>query len=156
MNIDIGKAWQEFKKLNGTSFGLLEGYMIRAGLTLNQCIQMEEFEFLKFPGFGRKMRWQIEEFAKFVGVEHGGSWMDGLSTRCKLCIHNMDLKSRDDVLQAYKSGRLKPEGKKHPRNYGWKSHREIAKWLGLPEPVKPKQAVLIKCPHCGADLQKPQ
>jgi hypothetical protein len=60
----------------------------------------------------------------------------GLSVRAKNCLKNCDIATRGEALDAYNSGLLKPL--KHPRLYGWKTHKEVAAWLGLPEPIKPK------------------
>lgn len=70
-------------------------------------------------------------------------WWEELSVRVVNCLYNAGLESREAVLEAYKSGRLRP---KSPRNYGWKSHQEVARWLGMPEPTKRKPKI---CPHCG-------
>ena len=79
-------------------------------------------------------------------------WTDGLSVRAANCLWNINIRSREQALEAYQSGRLKPL--KYPRNYGWKSHKEVAKWLGLPEPQKQAPRVYVPkvCPHCGGKL----
>ncbi len=65
-------------------------------------------------------------------------WTDGLSTRSVNCFRKWAIESRDDALKAFRSGRLRPDNK-GPRNYGWLTHKEVAKWLGLPEPKKPNK-----------------
>jgi hypothetical protein len=72
--------------------------------------------------------------------------MDGLSTRAQNVLYNNDFSSREGVLAAYKSEKLHPTKGLRPRNYGWKCHKEVAKWLGLPEPNK---SIPKTCPHCG-------
>lgn len=77
-------------------------------------------------------------------------WSDGLSRRVEICLNNCDIFSRKEALEAYKSGRLHPL--KYPPRYGWVSHKELAKWLKLPEPQKPFY-VPKKCPHCGRNIK---
>lgn len=67
-------------------------------------------------------------------------WMDGLGVRVANCLNNCNINSREEALEAYQSGKLHV-GKRGPRNYGWKSHKEVARWLGLPEPQKPAPRV---------------
>lgn len=59
--------------------------------------------------------------------------------------NNLDLNTKAEIRQAFESGRLNPRKVRH---YGWESHREVAKWLGLPEPIKPSKQPRF-CPHCG-------
>ena len=82
------------------------------------------------------------------------SWCDGLSVRAANCLWSRDIKSREELLAMYNSGRLRPRKRGGVRNFGWKSYREVAKWLGLPEPQKapPKIRVPKTCPHCGGKL----
>lgn len=73
------------------------------------------------------------------------SWKNGMSVRALCVLDRLGLNDRESALAAYHSGQLHP---RNPlaRNYGWTTHREIAAWLGLPEP----QEVATKvCPHCG-------
>lgn len=94
-------------------------------------------------------------------MPRGRNWWDGLSVRATNCLANANLCSRKAVLKAFKSGRLRPNVYRYnaygirimagsTRNYGWNTHKEVAKWLGLPEPVKPaaKTKVPLMCPHC--------
>ena len=73
------------------------------------------------------------------------NWDHGLSRRTVNMLFNLDIYSREEALAAYKSKRIFP-GAARCRNYGWLSHRELASWLGLPEPV---QVVCPVCPMCG-------
>lgn len=79
--------------------------------------------------------------------------MDGLGIRASNCLSNCNIKSREEALAAFKSGVLQP-GKKGPRNYGLETHKQVAKWLGFPEPKKPTRRVRIPkvCPHCGGSI----
>ncbi len=80
-------------------------------------------------------------------------WMDGLGVRASNCLNNFNINSRQQAMEAFKSGKLKA-GAGGPRNYGWATHKEVAKWLGLPEPQKPAPKIFIPktCPHCGGKL----
>jgi hypothetical protein len=103
-------------------------------------------------GVGYQRALQITRRANWVINERDTHWAGGLSVRVANCLNWMDVKSREEALQAFTSGRLKPG--KEPRNYGWKSHVELAKWLGLPEPQKPvfiPKPPMI-CPHCQKEI----
>lgn len=78
-------------------------------------------------------------------------WSHGLSVRPVNCLSNCNINSRAEALEAYQSGRLRPG--KYPRNYGLKSHKELAAWLGVPyqKPI-PRVYVVKVCPHCGRKL----
>lgn len=115
-------------------------------------------EGLKFKEVGKRMNVgaqrarQLYESAE-RRLNREPHWMDGLDVRLANCLWNMNIESREQALEAYNSGRLRP-GKRGPRNYGWKSHKEVAKWLGLPEPQKaaPRVYLAKTCPHCGGKL----
>lgn len=113
---------------------------------------------LKFKDIGKRMNVGAQRARQlYASAEYRLTrephWMDGLSVRAANCLWNMSIESREEALEAYNSGRLRP-GKRGPRNYGWKSHKEVAKWLGLPEPQKPAPRVYAPkvCPHCGGKL----
>jgi len=76
--------------------------------------------------------------------------MDALSVRAWNCLNSFNINSREEALAAYQSGRL-TVGKRGPRNYGWKSHKEVARWLGLPEPQRQVRLPKI-CPYCGGKI----
>lgn len=76
----------------------------------------------------------------------------GLSTRAINICRGANLLNREQILEAVKDGRLTTKGRPRYRNYGWKTHVEIHKWLGLPEPIKSHRQP-VKCPHCGAILR---
>lgn len=115
-------------------------------------------EGLEFKEVGKRMnvdaQWarQLYESAE-RRLNREPHWMDGLGVRPSNCLWNMNIESREQALEAYNSGRLRP-GKRGPRNYGRKSHKEVAKWLGLPEPQKaaPRVYLAKTCPHCGGKL----
>ena len=112
---------------------------------------------LKFKEIGKRVGVGTQRAAILYSTSK--RWMnrkprctDGLSVRTLSCLYNCNINSRQKILKAYQSGLLKPT--KYPRNYGWKRHKEVAKWLGLPEPQKTAtRAYLAKiCPHCGGKL----
>jgi hypothetical protein len=98
-------------------------------------------------------------------IRNKNEWYSGLSSKMEFLFRVvLDLHGRDEVMEAYQSGRLKV-GKDGIRNYGWKSHCEVAKWLGLAEPQRPaakstKSTKSTKtwvcpqlCPHCGKPIK---
>jgi hypothetical protein len=62
-------------------------------------------------------------------------WWYGLSVRTSNCLKNADIESKQEALDAFKCGKLNPR-MGGTKNYGWKCHKELADWLGLPEPKK--------------------
>lgn len=113
---------------------------------------------LKFKDIGKRMNVGAQRARQlYTSAEYRLNreprWMDGLSVRAANCLWNININSREEALEAYQSGRLHV-GKRGPRHYGWKSHKEVAKWLGLPEPQKPAPRVYAPkvCPHCGGKL----
>lgn len=113
---------------------------------------------LKFKDVGQRLNVCAQQARQlYESAEHrlnrDPHWTDGLSTRPKNILINMGFESRKQVLEAYNLGRMRP-CKRGPRNYGWKSHKEVAKWLGLPEPMKPGIIARMAetCPHCGRNL----
>lgn len=89
-----------------------------------------------------------------ASIEDWMRWTGGLSYRLKNILSNLNINSREEALVAYQSGRLNFRGK-GTRNYGWKSHCELARWLGLPPTIKPTRKVSAPkhCPHCGGVLK---
>lgn len=85
-------------------------------------------------------------------IKYGPSWDAGLSVRASNVLNNFGVNSKEEALQKYLSGELVPN--KSPRNWGWKCHRELARWLGVDEPKKKsKHSQLKTCPHCGENLE---
>src|ERR1041385_6575087 len=68
----------------------------------------------------------------------------GLSVRAANVCNHANLLNRSQIEAAIKDGRLHPRNTVGCRNYGWKTHREIHKWLGLPEPRAAAQFASIK------------
>ena len=95
-------------------------------------------------GRARELYWSAEY--RLTKPPH---WTDGLKSVTKMRLREAILESREQVMQAFQSGRLHPL--KAKCGYGWKTHEEIALWLGLQKPLRSmrkSQAPRI-CPHCG-------
>jgi len=86
-------------------------------------------------------KWRLEE------KDDPECWWFGLSSRTANALKNAELEGKEDVLRALKLGRINPRPN-GTKGYGWKSHKEVHAWLGLPEPQKQKRV----CPHCGGEL----
>ena len=52
------------------------------------------------------------------------------------------------TIDAIRSGKMSPN--KWPHRYGWKTHEELCRVLGLPAPVREHK----RCPHCGAAVRE--
>tara|TARA_R110000824_G_scaffold48078_1_gene135982 strand:- start:14641 stop:15153 length:513 start_codon:yes stop_codon:yes gene_type:complete len=50
----------------------------------------------------------------------------------------------EKVRAAIKSGKLHPQRKPRPRNYGWRTHVEVCQFLGLLNPAKEKKVKRLK------------
>ena len=62
---------------------------------------------------------------------------DGLGCRAINCFYlhpNDEYSTADKVRVEVWSGRLHPNGKHRPRNYGWVTHSEVCAFLGFPNP----------------------
>ncbi len=96
---------------------------------------------------------QIYRTAKRVQKWHeqkaDGDPYYGLSTRAANCCNNAGLMNRAQIVAAISSGRLHPSNIAGCGNYGWGTHIEVHKWLGLPEPQRTRPRM---CPHCGGRL----
>jgi hypothetical protein len=69
-----------------------------------------------------------------------------LSTRTQNALNHEGLWTREEVLAAVLSGKLKFSCR--VRNYGKKAHEEVCQWLGIKLPKKKKRC----CPHCGKEI----
>jgi hypothetical protein len=83
-----------------------------------------------FLGVGPQRAYMLYQDAVHL-VDRGRYWTDGLSIRTANCLNNMNLKSRAQVLKAYKSGRLRAKPNGIGYGYGQKTHEEVLRWLGL-------------------------
>lgn len=79
--------------------------------------------------------------------------IESLSSRAFNCLKSVGVFTREQALEAYQSKQIVPLVR--PRCYGWKTHEEVAEWLGLPKPAKPEPKVIVKnvCPHCGCRIK---
>lgn len=94
---------------------------------------------LKFKEIGQQMgvsadRARVLYCSAKLREENSENWLYDLGVRATWVLLDCGINSRTEALSAYRSGRLKPGA---VRNYGWASHKEVAKWLGLPEPKEP-------------------
>lgn len=118
-------------------------------------IPMSEWEAIGLRGCGRMT---LRELIKIGWVTESPA--SELSSRAAHCLSNVGIETKEQARQAITQGRLKPDKKpwkwnstnedRGVRNYGWKTHKEVCKWAGLPEPQKPKRMQI--CPHCGKDV----
>jgi hypothetical protein len=81
---------------------------------------------------------QIDRMARWR-LARAKEWDAGLTVRAANVLNNCGIRSKAQALSAIKEGRLKP--RRGPRNYGWKSHAIVCKWIGIPEPRKAKPNV---------------
>ena len=122
------------------------------------AIPMDEWDALKYRNVGRKA---LSELKQLGLVKESPA--NELSCRAANCLNNAGIETKEQARQAIIEGRLKPDKKawnwnapnqnRGIRNYGWKTHKEVCKWVGLPEPHKPKRVQI--CPHCGKDVLLP-
>ena len=123
-----------------------------------QAYQLRE-QGLTYTEIGKRMGITAGRVKQLYSIaKHRLEWSNyffGLSIKLGHLLNNIGIHNREQALEAFNSGKLKP-GKGGIRNYGWKSHKEMAKWLGLPEPMKPMAALLAMqtCPHCGKKLKQ--
>ena len=86
---------------------------------------------------------QIEQSAE-VHEEILKVWGFPFTTRTFNTLERLSIKSRDEALQLYNTGHLRPGA---VRGFGWVSYHEICEWLGVPSV---RQIVTrAACPHCG-------
>jgi hypothetical protein len=139
------------------------GFSELLGERLTRVIQLREHQDKTFKeigqaiGCGAQRAAQLYHTAKRRQERHAqGESADpyyGLSVRTSNCCNNRNLMNREQIAAAIKDGTLHPRASAHCRNFGWKSYKEIHKWLGLPEPVKTVRVYVAKvCPHCGGKL----
>ena len=71
-------------------------------------------------------------------------WGFPFTTRTFNTLEHLSIKSRQQALELYNTGHLRPGA---VRGFGWVSYHEICEWLEVPtsrDAVKP-----LVCPHCG-------
>lgn len=101
---------------------------------------------IKFRGVGRKV---IEHLRSRGLVEEPEYEYDGLSARASHVLERLQLNTKEDTRRAILEGRLAVENGAYQgaRCYGWKTHVEVCRWVGLPAPVKAR--TVLVCPHCA-------
>jgi len=86
---------------------------------------------------------QIEQSAE-MHEEILKVWGFPFTTRTFNTLERLSIKSREEALQLYNTGHLRPGA---VRGFGWVSYHEICEWLGVPSI---RQIVTRSaCPHCG-------
>lgn len=78
----------------------------------------------------------------------------GLSCRSANCLSNAGLTTKDKIRAAlgqmkFRHNTIQFNGRTM-YSFGWKSYVEVCKWIGFPEPRRPKMIKL--CPHCGKEM----
>ena len=86
------------------------------------------------------------------------SWpvYEGLSTRARHCLWYVGLREHEAIVGAFTSGRLEPKrffALFGVRNYGRKTHNEIAAWLGFPLVVAQDKRLLDLCSRAADALE---
>ena len=74
-------------------------------------------------------------------------WGFPFSVRTFNTIERLSISSRQQALDLYNSGHLRPGA---VRGFGWVSYHEICEWLEVPtirEPIS-----FLVCPHCGKNI----
>lgn len=104
---------------------------------------------LKYHGLGKKA---FHEFEKLGLLQEGpANPFRELSVRAWNVLSRLNLTTKEAVKECILAGKLHPDFKgrvtedQGTRNYGWKTHREVLKWVGLPVPAP----VQNKCCKCG-------
>ena len=102
---------------------------------------------LTFSAIGKRLgcsvtrvRQMHRRFLRRISYEK--HWTNGLSARAANCLCIFNFSSRAEVLASLISADGLHPARDRYRNYGWKTHKEVATWLGLPEPVPGKCAKL--------------
>lgn len=72
-----------------------------------------------------------------------GGAFPGLRFRAASALVRAGYKSREEVEAAFRAGDLNPKTSKLAQ-FGWGSYRDLASWLGMPEPYRGKPI----CKHC--------
>jgi len=86
---------------------------------------------------------QIEQAAE-MHEEILQLWGFPFSVRTFNTLERLCIKSREQAIDLYNSGHLRPGA---VRGFGWVSYYEICEWLEVPPTQKPSNYRI--CPHCG-------
>jgi len=74
-------------------------------------------------------------------------WGFPFSVRTFNTLERLSIASRQQALDLYNSGHLRPGA---VRGFGWVSYHEICEWLGVPTTREPIS--FLVCPHCGKNI----
>jgi DNA-binding XRE family transcriptional regulator len=97
-------------------------------------------------GLSRQRINQIEQAAE-MHEEILRQWGFPFSTRTANTMDRLSITTRQEALDLYNSGHLRPGA---VRGFGWVSYHEICEWLGVPTTREPIN--FLVCPHCGKKI----
>jgi hypothetical protein len=89
---------------------------------------------------------QIEQAAE-MHEEILRQWGFPFSTRTANTMERLAITTRQEALDLYNSGHLRPGA---VRGFGWVSYHEICEWLEVPTTREPIN--FLVCPHCGKKI----
>jgi hypothetical protein len=95
-------------------------------------IPLNELEALRYRHVGP---WTLGKLKELGLVDESFS---GLSVRAMNCLDSKGIHTKEQAKQEILDGRLTYENEAKIRNYGWYTHREVCRWVGLPDPRPPK------------------
>ena len=97
-------------------------------------------------GLSRQRINQIEQAAE-MHEEILRQWGFPFSTRTANMMDRLSITTRQEALDLYNSGHLRPGA---VRGFGWVSYHEICEWLEVPTTREPIN--FLVCPHCGKKI----
>jgi len=97
-------------------------------------------------GLSRQRINQIEQAAE-MHEEILRQWGFPFSTRTANMMDRLSITTRQEALDLYNSGHLRPGA---VRGFGWVSYHEICEWLEVPTTREPIN--FLFCPHCGKKI----
>ena len=97
-------------------------------------------------GLSRQRINQIEQAAE-MHEEILRQWGFPFSTRTANMMDRLSITTRQEALDLYNSGHLRPGA---VRGFGWVSYHEICEWLDVPTTREPIN--FLVCPHCGKKI----
>jgi len=97
-------------------------------------------------GLSRQRINQIEQAAE-MHEEILRQWGFPFSTRTANMMDRLSITTRQEALDLYNSGHLRPGV---VRGFGWVSYHEICEWLEVPTTREPIN--FLVCPHCGKKI----
>jgi len=100
----------------------------------------------QYFGLSRQRINQIEQAAE-MHEEILRQWGFPFSTRTANMMDRLSITTRQEALDLYNSGHLRPGA---VRGFGWVSYHEICEWLEVPTTRDPIN--FLVCPHCGKKI----